>query len=627
MTALISLRHACLDLGTGPLLDHAAFTVEEGERVALVGRNGAGKSTLLRVLTGVRGLDDGSRDARPGLRVGELVQEVPREETGSLFEVVAAGAGPVGRALASLRARPDHPDAPAWQDALDAAGAWDLEARVERTLERLGLDAEARFETQSGGLRRRALLGQALMGDPDLLLLDEPTNHLDVASIEALEDTLIEGGVSVLFVSHDRSFVDRVATRIVELDRGHLHSYGAGWDAWVEAREERLEVEAKQNALFDRNLAKEEAWIRQGVKARRTRDMGRVGRLMEMRKERARRRNLTGSARMEIVEAERSGRLVAELEGVTLAWGDRVLCRDLDLLVMRGDRLALMGPNGAGKTTLLQVLTGERGVEAGRVRRGTQLQVARLTQLRETLNLDATLMDAVADGNDRIQVGERTRHVAGYLQDFLFDPQRLRQPVRVLSGGERNRLLLARVFARPSNLLVLDEPTNDLDLETLELLEELLMEYTGTVLLVSHDRTFVDRVATSVIFFEGEGRVQEYAGGYSDARAQQRASRAQRVAAAPQAPPAQASAEPSKATPAARAQRLAPWEAKELDALPARIEALEAEVASLQTRLSDPALWSAGGDAGGVQKALQAKEGELAAAYARWELLEARRAP
>jgi ATP-binding cassette subfamily F protein uup len=570
--ALLGLRDVTLAFGGPPVLDRASVAVERGERVCLLGRNGAGKSTVLRLLDGTQTPDAGEVVRQGGATVARLEQDIPADVGGTVFDVVAEGLGDTGRLLARyhqagqrLAAAPH--DAAALRDlerlhqALDGAGAWQAHTRVETVLQHLGLDADAAFADASGGRKRQTLLARALVRDPDVLLLDEPTNHLDVEAIEWMERFLVERGTTLVFVTHDRAFLRRVATRILELDRGRLADWGADYDAYLERKDAALAAEAREREEFDKKLAREERWVGTSITARRTRNEGRVRALDAMRRERAARRERAGAVALEVTEAERSGRLVIEARGVSFerpdgAGGRRPIVRDVSTTVTRGDRVGLVGPNGSGKTTLLRLLLGDLAADplapdAGTVRHGTNLQLAYFDQLREQLDPDRTVFDSVADGAEWVQVGGERRHVHGYLQDFLFGPERARTPVRALSGGERNRLLLARLFTRAFNLLVLDEPTNDLDLETLDLLEALLVEFSGTLLVVSHDREFLDHVVTSTLVLEGGGRVGEYAGGYGDWVRQR-----ERAAAADGAgrPPAPRAAAPPAAAPRARAQ-------------------------------------------------------------------------
>ena len=622
---LITLTGVDYSVGGPLLLDHVDLAIEPGERIALIGRNGAGKSTLLKLLAAELRPDDGEVRLEGGRRVARLEQEVPLDAQGDVFDVVAAGLGELGALLAEFHhlshaASVDTEALARVQARIEAADAWTLERRVEDTLQRLSLDGDAAFARLSGGMKRRVLLARALVSAPDLLLLDEPTNHLDIEAIDWLEGFLKSWNGALVFVTHDRRFLRALATRIVEIDRGRVTSWPGDWDNYLRRREERLNAEAQESARFDKLLAQEEAWIRQGIKARRTRDEGRVRRLKAMRVERAQRRELGGNVRMELAQGEASGKKVIEAKAVSFAYGDRVLVRDFSTTILRGDRIGLIGPNGSGKTTLLKLLLGELAPTSGEVRRGTQLQVAYFDQYRAMLREDWNAMENVAEGSDTVEVGGRRKHVLGYLQDFLFTPERARAPITRLSGGERNRLLLAKLFAQPSNLLVMDEPTNDLDVETLELLEELLADYPGTLLLVSHDRDFLDNVVTSTLVMEGDGRVGEYVGGYTDWLRQRPA-----TPAAP--PPAKVSAKavaPAPSPPAAARRRLSYREARELEELPARIETLEARVASLTAQLGEPGFYQRDGSAITAHNAaLAAAQAELDAAYARWESLEA----
>ncbi len=626
--ALLSLRDIQLSYTHPPLLDGVSLSIEPGERVCLIGRNGEGKSTLLRVLAGEIQADDGERVLRRGARLARLEQEVPQDLGGPVYEVVAEGAGEAAGLLKAYHAASEAlaEDASETalarlhqaQQALESAGGWQLQQQVEQVISRMRLDGKADFAALSGGMKRRVLLARALAGDPDLLLLDEPTNHLDIESIAWLEEFLLGWRGALVFITHDRGFLRRLATRIVELDRGRLIDYPGDYDNYLRRRAERDHAEALEQARFDKTLAQEEVWIRQGIKARRTRNEGRVRRLKEMRAQAAQRRQRQGSARLSLNSAERSGRLVCEARHVNYAWEGRPIVRDFSTTILRGDRIGIIGPNGCGKSTLLGLLLGRLRPDSGQVERGTRLEIAYFDQLREQLDPEKTVLDNVAGGSDKVVVDGRARHVISYLGDFLFPPARCRQPVASLSGGERNRLLLARLFTRPFNLLVLDEPTNDLDLETLELLEELLLDFDGTLLLVSHDRDFLDNVVTSTLVFEGEGRINEYVGGYSDWLRQRPA---------PEAPAEARAVARDQARPAAapaRARKLSYKDQRELDALPGWIEALEDELASLQARLSDPGVYEAEGAEGLARLGarLEAVEQELASCYARWEALE-----
>jgi ATP-binding cassette subfamily F protein uup len=626
---LLSFADVTLAFGPEPLLDHASFQIDAGERVCLIGRNGAGKSTLLRIAEGEIKPDAGEVWRQPGLRIARLAQELFVADDASVFDVVAGGLHEIGSLLAEYhRVAHGVGDDPSllrrmeWlQHEIEIRDGWRLHERVESSLAIHGLSADARMGELSGGWRRRVALACALIGDPDLLLLDEPTNHLDIEVIQWLEDALLGFRGGVLFVTHDRALLARLATRILELDRGALTSWPGNYPRFLEKKAAALEEEARHDALFDKKLAQEEAWIRRGIKARRTRNEGRVRALVTMRAERKQRREVQGRARFDVEEARASGKLVIEAERVSFAWGGTPIVRDFSVRILRGDRIGLVGPNGAGKTTLLKILLGQLAPDAGRVRLGTKLELAFFDQLRMQLAPEKTVIENVAGGSEILEIGGERRHVIGYLQDFLFSPDRARTQVATLSGGERNRLLLARLFSAPANLLVLDEPTNDLDIETLELLEERLLDFGGTILLVSHDRAFLDNVVTSTLSFEGDGRVFEYVGGYTDALRQRRSP----VAAKPVAgPPVAASRTQRSGSPALA--KLSYKERRELEQLPAKIEALERQQSELSNELSRPEFYK--GDAG-VQADVQARlaelPAELEAAYARWQSLEARR--
>jgi ATP-binding cassette subfamily F protein uup len=625
--ALIHLHDIHYSIGAQALLEGVSIQVAPRERIGLLGRNGQGKSTLLRILSGELEADRGRREVPPGVRLGRLAQEVPELPPGTVFAAVAAGLGARGRLQVAYRAAARRaaenpgPEVLAGlaeaQQALEAAGGWIADHEVERVLTPLGLDPEAATTDLSAGFKRRVLLAQALVAAPEVLLLDEPTNHLDLVTIQWLEETLLKTDSALVLVTHDRAVLQALATRIVELDRGHLYAFPGDYHAFLARKEAALAAEEGQAARQDRELAREEAWIRQGVKARRRRNQGRVRALERLRDERRQRREALGDVRLRLQAAEQSGKLVLVAEGVSHRWGDRWVFQDLSTVISRGDRVGIVGPNGAGKTTLLQILLGRLTPERGKVRHGTRLQVAYFDQLRAQLDEERSVADNVAEGNDRIVFNGRTRHVMGYLSDFLFTVERARQPVKALSGGEKNRLLLARLFARPANLLVLDEPTNDLDLETLELLEERLYDYDGTILVVSHDRVFLDQVATGILAFEGDGRVNEYVGGYSDWRRQRRAAEAP--------PPAPAPKPLRLKTPPLGPRKLTFKEQKELEALPGTIERLEAEQANIFAALGDPGIYKRlGATVPGLKARLGEIETELAAAYARWEELEGR---
>ncbi len=624
--ALIHLREVDLQFGGPLLLEGATLAIDRGERIALVGRNGEGKTTLLRVLDGQLPPDRGEVSWGQGVTTALVEQQVPGDLAGSIYDLVAAGLAEAGQLLAEFHhvsrklAARDEPALRAQLDRLnhqlDAAGAWRVQQHVETVLSRMQLDADAEVSTLSAGLKRRVLLARALVRRPDVLLLDEPTNHLDIATIEWLEEFLLKQVETLLFVTHDRRFLKRLATRVLDLDRGRLTSWACGYDAYVARKEAVLAAEAVQQAEFDRRLAQEEKWIRKGILARRTRNEGRARRLIDMRRQRQDRRQRAGSARMQLQEAERSGRLVAELKGVSFTYGDRPIIRHLSTLVMRGDRIGIIGPNGAGKTTLLRVILGQLPPTEGALRHGTRLQVAYFDQLHAQLDLQKSVVENLAGGSDSVLIEGKKKHVYGYLQDFLFTPDRAKSPVWQLSGGERNRLLLARLFAKPSNVLVMDEPTNDLDAETLDLLEEVLLEYSGTVLLVSHDREFLNNVVTSTLVFEGEGEVHDYAGGYDDWLVQ-------RSKTPPDDVPKPEKSKPEKVRKKPAERRLTYKEKMELETLPRRIEELERKQRELHDTMADPAFYQQDRQSI-VEKAaeLETVDQQLAEAYERWEELE-----
>jgi ABC transport system ATP-binding/permease protein len=636
---LIALESVSVAFGHLPLLDAVGFQVEPGERVAVIGRNGTGKSTLLQIVNGELAPDSGSIWRQAGLRTARLDQDARLSASRPVFEVVADGLGDlsglVARYHGAARAVSEHGTPERLerlgrlQHELEERDGWRLEQRVEQVLSHLGLPADAVVDNLSGGWRRRVLLARALVSQPDLLLLDEPTNHLDIDAITWLEDFLSEYPGSVLFVTHDRAFLTRLATRIAELDRGRVTSWPGDYPTFVRKKEEWLVNDAIRQEKFDKRLAEEETWLRQGVKARRTRNEGRVRALLAMREERAARRAQVGSVRLQVEHADPSGRMVFEADGVTKAFDGKPVVLDFSARVMRGDRVGLIGPNGAGKTTLIRLLLGELAPDAGELRRGTNVQVAYYDQQREQLDPDRTVFDTVGDGNETVTVAGRTRHVHGYLHDFLFPRERARSPVRALSGGERNRLLLARLFTRPANVLVLDEPTNDLDLETLELLEAQLVDWPGTLLLVSHDRVFLDHVVTSTLVFEGGGRVEEYVGGYEDWRRAKAASGAAVGQAGVTLPP-RADALPdlrgaSEAAVAAARKRLSYNEQRELEQLPGRIDALEIEQQDLNDVVAAPEFYRETAETITRTLArLDAVQGELLQAYARWDELDSR---
>ncbi|MCG8709063.1 ABC transporter ATP-binding protein [Brenneria sp. 4F2] len=634
--SLISVSGAWLSFSDAPLLDNTELHIEENERVCLVGRNGAGKSTLLKILAKEIPLDDGRIIYEQDLIVARLQQDPPRDVAGTVFDFVAEGvaaqAGYLKDYHATLRLVETDPSErnmnqlAKLQDILEHQGLWQLESRIHEVLEQLGLKADAALASLSGGWLRKAALGRALVSSPRVLLLDEPTNHLDIETIDWLETFLKTFQGSIVFISHDRSFIRNMATRIVDLDRGKLVSWPGNYDKYLEGKEEALRVEDLQNAEFDRKLAQEEVWIRQGIKARRTRNEGRVRALKTMRQERSQRREVMGSAKMQVEEAARSGKIVFELEDVNYQVDNKVLTRNFSAQVQRGDKIALVGPNGCGKTTLLKLMLSELTPTSGRIHCGTKLEVAYFDQHRAELDPERTVMDNLAEGKQEVMVNGRPRHVLGYLQDFLFHPKRAMTPVKALSGGERNRLLLARLFLKPSNLLILDEPTNDLDVETLELLEELIDSYQGTVLLVSHDRQFVDNSVTECWIFEGNGDISRYVGGYYDAQKQRAESTPLRTASGTTAS-SSSSADNRTAQPAKRhSGKLSYNQQRELEQLPLQIEQLEQQIDTLQAQMNDAGFFSRPHDeTQQVLSALAEAEKMLESCFERWEILEAQK--
>ncbi len=634
---LATLDGACLAFGHVALLDHADLVIERGERIGLIGRNGTGKSSLLKIVAGEVPLDDGKVWREPGLKFALVAQEPLLDAETTVFDAVAAGLGAQTALLheyheISHKLAEEGGDHDALlermqelQTEFERTDGWSANSRVETTLAKLGLDADVQVGTLSGGLKKRVALGRALVTAPELLLLDEPTNHLDVAGIEWLEELLKDFGGSVLFVTHDRRFLDNVTTRVIELDRGRLASFPGSYAEYQRRKEELLNAEAQQNAKFDKMLAQEEVWIRKGIQARRTRNEGRVLRLEQLRRERAARRDRLGKVNLDVAAGERSGKLVAELEGVSKRFGDKQVIANFSCVIQRGDKVGLLGPNGCGKTTLLKLLLGELEPDSGKVRRGTKLSIAYFDQFRAQLDDAATLAEVISPGSDFVEINGARKHVISYLGDFLFPPERARAKVASLSGGERNRLLLARLFAQPANVLVLDEPTNDLDIETLELLEALLQEYTGTLFLVSHDRTFLDNLVTQVVAFEGGGKLVEYAGGYADwRRVQEFQANAVRDDAKTGGRDRKA-APPPGARPAPRVNKLNFKETRELEALPDRIAALEHEQGAITRQLADGTLYrSDAAKAKVLQKKLAQIETDLATCFASWEALESR---
>ena len=621
--ALIKLESACLAYGHVPLLDKVDLQIDAGERVCLVGRNGAGKSTLMRVMEGVAELDEGGLWKKPDLRVGILAQEVPQLDELTVYDVVAGGLDHIGEVIAEYHhvlheMETNFSDAinnklARLQDEIDSNDGWNVEQRITTVITKLELPEDALMGSLSGGYKRRVMLARALVLDPELILLDEPTNHLDVEAIQWMEDFLLGFNGAVLFITHDRTFLRHLATRIVELDRGKITSWPGNYDTYIKNKEERAVIEEQQNALFDKKLAQEEVWIRQGIKARRTRNEGRVRALEQLRRERSSRLNKLGNVNLQVESGESSGKIVIETEGISKSFADKTIVKSLTTKIMRGDRIGILGPNGVGKSTLLKMLLGELEPDTGTVSLGTKLSVAYFDQQRAVLDLEKTVADNLNFGSDTITINGRSRHVMSYLQDFLFPPARVRSPVKSLSGGERNRLLLARLFIQPANLLVLDEPTNDLDVETLELLEELLCNYDGTLILVSHDRTFLDNVVTSTLAFEGDGQVNEYVGGYEDWLRQSRQANT---------PSTVKKNEKKEVKPEKKKTKLSYKDQFELDTLPQKIEKLETEQEQIQNQIAEPDFYQQEKkEVDKVLARLSELEKELETTYARWEEL------
>ncbi|HCE2452639.1 TPA: ABC transporter ATP-binding protein [Vibrio parahaemolyticus] len=633
--ALLTIHNAQLAFGDHPLLDRAEFALQENERVCLVGRNGAGKSTLMKVLAGDILLDDGKIQITQDVVVSRLEQDPPRNQEGTVYEYVSGGLAEIGE---QLKIYHDLLDLVAQdpsekninrlakiQEQLDHSNAWRFDDRVKNVLSALKLSPDTLLRDLSGGWQRKAALARALVCDPDVLLLDEPTNHLDVTTIEWLENFLKDFKGSIIFISHDRAFIKSMATRIVDLDRGQLSSFPGDYDNYLLEKEEMLRVEEMQNAEFDKKLAQEEVWIRQGIKARRTRNEGRVRALKKLREERHDRREVQGKVNLNIDDASRSGKIVFEAENVSFAYDGKQIVDNFSFNIMRGDRIALIGPNGCGKSTVLKLLLGQLEAQSGRLHCGTKLEVAYFDQYREILDPEKTVIDNLADGKQEVMVGGRQRHALSYLQDFLFAPKRARTPVKALSGGEKNRLLLARILLKPNNLLILDEPTNDLDIETLELLEEMLANYQGTLLLVSHDREFVDNTVTTSWIFEGDGVIEEFVGGYHDAKQQRDQALAVRFSTEKPAKKEKVVEETPKTTqPKNNSKKLSYKLQRELEALPAKLEQLESDIETLQEQVNDPEFFAKPVEqTQPVLEQLAALEQELEIAFERWEELEA----
>ncbi|AEG31201.1 ATP-binding cassette domain-containing protein [Thiomicrospira cyclica] len=622
--ALLFLRDISLSFGAAPLLNKIHFQVETGERVCIVGRNGEGKSTLLKVIEGIQPADEGSRIVQDGVKIAKLQQDVPHDIQGSVFDVVALGLGDIGETLkayhhAALEGDMDQLEK--LQHKIEAQNGWDMNQQVDTILSKLDLPADDEFASLSGGMKRRVLLAQALIQKPDILLLDEPTNHLDIPSIQWLEGFVKNLRCALVFITHDRAFLQALATRIVEVDRGQLYSWDCDYATYLERKQAQLESEAKSNSEFDKKLAQEEVWIRQGIKARRTRNEGRVRALEKLRLERQARRSQQGSANLQVNVADTSGKKVIKIEHLCFGWPDKTIVQDFSTVIMRGDKVGLIGPNGCGKSTLLKLLLGQEQPQQGKVELGTNLQIAYFDQHRAKLNEELSVAENVMDSSDYVEINGQRKHIIGYLSDFLFAPDRARQPVKSLSGGERNRLLLAQVFAKPSNLLILDEPTNDLDVETLELLEDLLLNYQGTVLIVSHDRAFLNNVVTSSIVFDAPGLVNEYVGGYDDWLRQR-----PNLEANAGANKSSANKQTKNATqaPAPKTEKkLSYKDQREYDALPGLIEQLETQLETLSGQIAEPDFYQQ--EQTKIDKHLakiQHKEQELEQAFERWEELE-----
>ena len=620
---LITLQDVFLSYGQPPLIDHINLTIEPGERVCLIGRNGAGKSTLLKIIDGQIIADEGSIKRASGVKVAQLEQSVPQNTQGSVFDVIAEGLGKEGKLVQQfhhLTQQLTHDSSPKifsqleeCQAELERINGWDINQRVESIITKMELDPDVDIQSLSGGYKRRVLLARALVSNPDLLLLDEPTNHLDIEAIQWVEQFLLKWEGSLLFISHDRRFMDNLANRFIEIDRGKLTEYNCNYSTYLTRKEENLEIEDRQNALFDKRLSQEEIWIRQGIKARRTRNEGRVRSLEAMRKEFSERRKRLGTAKMDIHQAEKSGKVVAEANDISFAFGSDTVVSNFSTLIQRGDKVGLIGRNGVGKTTLIKLLLGELTPQTGTIKTGTNLNVAYFDQYRSALDEEKSVQDNVSGGRDMLEIGGKSRHVISYLQDFLFAPDRCRQPVKALSGGERNRLLLAKLFTAPSNILVLDEPTNDLDIDTLDLLEELLIDYKGTIILVSHDRAFLNNVVTSTLVFEGKGVINQYVGGYDDWLRQRKNETSSNPGALKK----------DKARATLSAKKLSYKDQRELDSLPKKIEGLEIQISEISIKMSDANFYTSNRALiTETEKQLTEYQTQLSRCYERWELLE-----
>ena len=620
---LITLQDVFLSYGQPPLIDHINLTIEPGERVCLIGRNGAGKSTLLKIIDGQIIADEGSIKRASGVKVAQLEQSVPQNTQGSVFDVIAEGLGKEGKLVQQfhhLTQQLTHDSSPKifsqleeCQAELERINGWDINQRVESIITKMELDPDVDIQSLSGGYKRRVLLARALVSNPDLLLLDEPTNHLDIEAIQWVEQFLLKWEGSLLFISHDRRFMDNLANRFIEIDRGKLTEYNCNYSTYLTRKEENLEIEDRQNALFDKRLSQEEIWIRQGIKARRTRNEGRVRSLEAMRKEFSERRKRLGTAKMDIHQAEKSGKVVAEANVISFAFGSDTVVSNFSTLIQRGDKVGLIGRNGVGKTTLIKLLLGELTPQTGTIKTGTNLNVAYFDQYRSALDEEKSVQDNVSGGRDMLEIGGKSRHVISYLQDFLFAPDRCRQPVKALSGGERNRLLLAKLFTAPSNILVLDEPTNDLDIDTLDLLEELLIDYKGTIILVSHDRAFLNNVVTSTLVFEGKGAINQYVGGYDDWLRQRKNETSSNPGALKK----------DKARATLSAKKLSYKDQRELDSLPKKIEGLEIQISEISIKMSDANFYTSNRALiTETEKQLTEYQTQLSRCYERWELLE-----